>query len=98
MIFLITTWVKRVSVLPPEVAGEELGVPPEGAMVLLPREVDGGEELEVDSEMGKEVGSPVVVISVASVGCELVIGLVSVGSVGKLTVGTNEVRVVCDVV
>lgn len=67
-------------------------------MVLLPREVDGGEELEVEREMGEEVGSPVVVISVASVGCELVMGLVCVGSVGKLIVGPDEVRVVCEIV
>lgn len=86
---------KRFCVLPPEVAGEELGVLPEGAMVLLPREVDGGEELEVESE---EVGGPGVVLSVASVGCELVVGLVPAGFVGELRVDPDEVRVACEVV
>lgn len=63
-------------------------------MVLLPREADGGEELEVETEMGEEVGSPVVVISVPDVDCELVTGLVPVCSGGELIVGPVEVMVV----
>lgn len=80
------------------VAVEGLGVLPEFAIELLLREVDVGEELEVETEMGEEVGSPAVVISVASVGCELVTGLVPVGSVGELIVGPVEVGALCEIV
>lgn len=49
-------------VLPPEVDVEGLRVVvlPEGAMVLLPGEVVGGRELEVETEVGEEGWGPVV--------------------------------------
>lgn len=92
--FLITTWAERFSLLPPEVAGEELGVFPEGATVLLPREVGGGEELE-------EVESPCAVVSVVSV---VVAGLAGVrvvceiGVVSKLGDVVGPGDVVCKLV